>query len=583
MKFAFKPKNLVLLAIIPLLTFAFTDFEADAAKGKGVPSSQYGSATKGIVCGDRLCSESPSVEAPETEEEMIVDEEIMVEQPTEEFEIEPIPTEFKHASSYLVRIYGGEFAETLTFKTFSRVDLGHTPNYIISFYDLELNTYFALESLPSKDKSEFYKLVADYLNPGKPPELFDASIDVLAEDGSIIVTANYKRCEITGYTPYTQEFILFYQYTGEMKEEIRDQATIYCVGINVEASDAEEKKYPENGSVGSESIVPSSEDRAQSYVVHFFGPDFEGLYTLDTFSKFAPSQNLIETPYDTITFPGNPMDTKPQFILESIPSKDKETLYKVFAKDINPGPEPELFNVSIDLVTGDGTILQRWNYIDCELFDYNIQLDDNALKFPFSGQQGPEIRDKSDITCIGINLDVPRDGELDKQPIMDIKSMKPQEETDTSLIYDANNRAQSFIVTVFGGELEDAYTSDKFQKVETIIRDRGPLTPMHHDKQYSFGFLVESLPSQEKSDMYEFLSRYVNPGKAPEPFDVNIDTVTGDGTTLHTIKYTNCEAVDFSWYLQDYNFIYQFSQQQQQEIREKYIFYCTGIRLNFPE
>ena len=30
---------------------------AEALKGQGVPTSQYGSATKGIVCGDRLCSE----------------------------------------------------------------------------------------------------------------------------------------------------------------------------------------------------------------------------------------------------------------------------------------------------------------------------------------------------------------------------------------------------------------------------------------------------------------------------------------------------------------------------------------------
>ena len=30
---------------------------AEALKGQGVPTSQYGSATKGIVCGDKLCSE----------------------------------------------------------------------------------------------------------------------------------------------------------------------------------------------------------------------------------------------------------------------------------------------------------------------------------------------------------------------------------------------------------------------------------------------------------------------------------------------------------------------------------------------
>ncbi len=51
-----------LLLILPLLTMALTAnyiTEADAEKGKGVPSSSYGSKNKGIVCGDRLCSEVP--------------------------------------------------------------------------------------------------------------------------------------------------------------------------------------------------------------------------------------------------------------------------------------------------------------------------------------------------------------------------------------------------------------------------------------------------------------------------------------------------------------------------------------------
>ncbi|MFB5631485.1 MAG: hypothetical protein ACE5RN_07840, partial [Nitrosopumilaceae archaeon] len=55
-------KYLGLLAILPLLTVALTtDYisEADAAtKSAGTPAKQYGSATKGKVCGDRLCSET---------------------------------------------------------------------------------------------------------------------------------------------------------------------------------------------------------------------------------------------------------------------------------------------------------------------------------------------------------------------------------------------------------------------------------------------------------------------------------------------------------------------------------------------
>ena len=52
-------KIIALLAILPLLTMAFTQSyftEAAAEKGKGVPSHSYGSRNAGIVCGDRLCS-----------------------------------------------------------------------------------------------------------------------------------------------------------------------------------------------------------------------------------------------------------------------------------------------------------------------------------------------------------------------------------------------------------------------------------------------------------------------------------------------------------------------------------------------
>lgn len=53
-------KIIAFLAILPLFTASLTQSyftEADAEKGKGVPSSSYGSKNKGVVCGDRLCSE----------------------------------------------------------------------------------------------------------------------------------------------------------------------------------------------------------------------------------------------------------------------------------------------------------------------------------------------------------------------------------------------------------------------------------------------------------------------------------------------------------------------------------------------
>ena len=128
----------------------------------------------------------------------------------------------------------------------------------------------------------------------------------------------------------------------------------------------------------------------------------------------------------------------------------------------------------------------------------------------------------------------------------------------------------------------EIHHSDKIHKFESLRRDRGALTPTNQAKQYDFGFVLESLPAKEKAPFYKFISRYINPGKTPEPFDVNIDTITGDGTTLHRLQYTNCAGVDFWWYLQDGTWFYQFSQKQQDEIRERYIFYCDGFGIAFP-
>ncbi len=55
-------KYLTLIAILPILAVALSSepiTDVFALKAKGVSTSQYGSATKSMVCGDRLCSEYP--------------------------------------------------------------------------------------------------------------------------------------------------------------------------------------------------------------------------------------------------------------------------------------------------------------------------------------------------------------------------------------------------------------------------------------------------------------------------------------------------------------------------------------------
>ncbi len=244
----------ILLTIIPLILFVLlTNYDVSAQeidlecpKNEGVVVR---TTNPNPICVDQITAQrwaelGITEIVGELAEEKAIEASVIAQKEKNEKE-GPIVTspsfdESNTAQSYIVRIFGGEFESPLIFKTFSRVEPGDTPHYIKSFHDLGLTSYFVLGSLPSKDKSEFYKLMADYLSPGKEPELFNTSIDVLTGDGFILATANYSDCKITGYIPFTQEFVLFYQYSGEPDTEIRDLTTIYCGGLDVEVYDSEQ-------------------------------------------------------------------------------------------------------------------------------------------------------------------------------------------------------------------------------------------------------------------------------------------------------------------------------------------------------
>ena len=442
------------------------------------------------------------------------------------------------------------------------------PLFLTSFRDFGVSPTFALESNPSREKLEFYELIAKTYNPGKPPELFDVEIDILSGNNIPIITASYSNCKIREYLPYIQEFVLFYPFSGLDKTEIRDRTTFSCNGFKIIVNDSDNKFENKLTDL-------SYEDRVTSYVVHFWGPEIEGLHSIGTYFNFVPTNNFFQTPYDIITKDRtNPVGSKPQFMLESLPSVDKKGLYEIYAMYVNPGREVRPFDVSVDLILGDGTILQRWNYAQCDLTDYILNVEESKLRFPVTEQSQSEIRDKSQFSCNGLNLDMGLD--LPQAPIRTAKTI--QGNFTSPHVPNSEDRANSFIISVFGGEFTEILTGENLYKFESIRRDRGA-TPSSHAKQYDFGFMIESLPTHDKKQMYEFLSRYVNPVKDPEPFDVAIDTVLGNGEILHRLQYTKCSAIDFAWYLQEANWVYQFSNKQQEEIRERYILYCIGFKM----
>jgi len=490
-----------------------------------------------------------------------------------------IVPESNRAVGYIVKISGGEFTETQTFHTFGKFEPGEDPVFINSLQSQGLSSYFSLESLPSKDKVTFYEIISKYLNPGKIPEPFDVSIDVISGDGSTIVTMNYNKCRISEYLPYLQNFVFIFPLSDEFGPEIRERTIFACQGFNVEIN-------PEKEKVDLRLLNSVPDDtRAKKFVVHFFNGELEQVFSTP-FVTFSPSVNTFETPFVTITTPSNQFDSSPQFFLESLPSYDKRDFYEFLSRYVNPVKQPEAFDVSVDLITVENKILQRWNYVDCEVTNYQMSLDDSMLSYPFSKKPQGEIRDKTDFACAGNNLLVQDIHQIDNFPIIDVNS-SPIITEELVLLYEKeppleNDRAMSYRIHASDGELEFTRTTEEVPIFQGLVQNRGPLTPIHHEKQYNFGFYVEATPDKDKIELYNFLARYVNPGKQPDPIDVDVDVLTGDGRVLETLQYRSCTAIDFDWYTQDFSFLYQITNEIEEEIREKFTFYCDGYTINVP-
>ena len=151
-------------------------------------------------------------------------------------------------------------------------------------------------------------------------------------------------------------------------------------------------------------IIPSESERAMYYTSRASG----GLLQREivtNFHKFVPFTS--DEPHIT---PDNPTDLKSKFkfSLESLPSKDKIEFYRLVGEVMrgsNLADEP--FDVDVDVVAGDGIVIQTWAYRDCQIENYVTYLQDTVFFFQFSGEQTFEIRERVIAECRGLELEVP--------------------------------------------------------------------------------------------------------------------------------------------------------------------------------
>ena len=153
-----------------------------------------------------------------------------------------------------------------------------------------------------------------------------------------------------------------------------------------------------------------------------------------------------------------------------------------------------------------------------------------------------------------------------------------------SLLTD-DERAQHFVVRFSDGLIEKPVTIETFYKFEATS-SKNQVSERYTHPIYLFNdkptFLLESLPSPDKRDLYIGLNNWMKRGQSLTPFDVSIDVISGDGRIIQTWHYLKCSPTGYGTFLQDVTFIYQFTEQKKSEIRERVTFSCQGIDLEVP-
>jgi len=98
------------------------------------------------------------------------------------------------------------------------------------------------------------------------------------------------------------------------------------------------------------------------------------------------------------------------FLLESVPSKDKKPFYDQIRKSLeakNSNLKNKGLNISIDIFSGDWEIIETLIYRDCDVTEYFVHGVDSRGKIFFVENEGTvEIREVTKFSCVSFTIDI---------------------------------------------------------------------------------------------------------------------------------------------------------------------------------
>jgi len=181
--------------------------------------------------------------------------------------------------------------------------------------------------------------------------------------------------------------------------------------------------------------------------------------------RVNPTGTNIEYPFDSFSRIGF-VDGEGNFLLESVPSKDKKPFYSLVKKSLdakNTNLKNKGMNVNIDVFSGDGEIIETLKYSNCDVTEYFVHGVDTLGKIFFVENTGTvEIREVTKFECVSLTLDIDyTEGEVKQiEKIIEISNKSPFEYegddpyfstpaangTEGDLFYNSNtNKLQKFI------------------------------------------------------------------------------------------------------------------------------------------
>ena len=125
--------------------------------------------------------------------------------------------------------------------------------------------------------------------------------------------------------------------------------------------------------------------------------------------RVNPMGTNIEKTFDSFSRIGF-VSGESNFLLESVPSKDKKPFYSLIKKSLetdNPLNTIDHMNISIDVYSGDGELIQTLLYRDCDVREYFVHGVDSRGKIFFVENQGEvEIREVTKFDCTSFTLEI---------------------------------------------------------------------------------------------------------------------------------------------------------------------------------